>query len=153
MEGKPCNLIETVATDIATNILQDYRQVKGLKVSVQKPHVALDGVVKSMGTSHLGLHSIPNIAQLTQFECVFLAVLSAKRVADLRMESARGIMVPLLLQQLLQLRHLQGVQSETGDGHEWIRSTFFRNSRSKACPREMLRAHVLGGADMQGICL
>ena len=52
MEGKPRNLIETVATDIATNILQDYRQVKGLKVSVQKPHVALDGVVKSMGASH-----------------------------------------------------------------------------------------------------
>ena len=49
MEGKPRNLIETVATDIATNILQDYREVKGLKISVQKPHVALDGVVKSMG--------------------------------------------------------------------------------------------------------
>lgn len=51
MEGKPRNLIETVATDIATNILQDYRAVKGLKISVQKPHVALDGVVKSMGAS------------------------------------------------------------------------------------------------------
>lgn len=49
MEGKPRNLIETVATDIATNILQDYREVRGLKISVQKPHVALDGVVKSMG--------------------------------------------------------------------------------------------------------
>ena len=49
MEGKPRNLIETVACDIATNILQDYREVKGLKISVQKPHVALDGVVKSMG--------------------------------------------------------------------------------------------------------
>lgn len=49
MEGKPRNLIETVATDIATNILQDYSNVKGLKISVQKPHVALDGVVKSMG--------------------------------------------------------------------------------------------------------
>ena len=49
MEGKPRNLIETVASDIATNILQDYREVKGLKISVQKPHVALDGVVKSMG--------------------------------------------------------------------------------------------------------
>ena len=52
MEGKPRNLIETVATDIATNILQDYRAVKGLKISVQKPHVALDGVVKSMGAFH-----------------------------------------------------------------------------------------------------
>lgn len=51
MEGKPRNLIETVATDIATNILQDYRRVKGLKISVQKPHVALDGVVKSMGAA------------------------------------------------------------------------------------------------------
>ena len=49
MEGKPRNLIETVACDIATNILQDYREVKGLKISVQKPHVALNGVVKSMG--------------------------------------------------------------------------------------------------------
>ena len=54
MEGKPRNLIETVASDIATNILQDYREVKGLKISVQKPHVALDGVVKSMGEASLG---------------------------------------------------------------------------------------------------
>ena len=69
------------------------------------------------------------------------------------MEIARGIMVLLLLQQLLQLRRLQGVQSVTGDGHGWIRTTFFRNSSSDAYPREMLRAHVLAGADMQGICL
>ena len=53
MEGKPRNLIETVACDIATNILQDYREVKGLKISVQKPHVALDGVVKSMGEASM----------------------------------------------------------------------------------------------------
>lgn len=49
MEGKPHKLLESVAEDIAGTVLQDYEQVLGIKIKIQKPHIAIQGVVKYLG--------------------------------------------------------------------------------------------------------
>ena len=49
MEGKPHKLLESVAEDIAGTVLQDYESVLGIKIKIQKPHVAIEGVVKYLG--------------------------------------------------------------------------------------------------------
>lgn len=49
MEGKPHKLLESVAEDIAGTVLQDYDQVLGIRIKIQKPHVAIEGVVKYLG--------------------------------------------------------------------------------------------------------
>ena len=49
MEGKPHKLLESVAEDIAGTVLQDYGKVMGIKIKIQKPHVAIEGVVKYLG--------------------------------------------------------------------------------------------------------
>ncbi|CAL8467909.1 g7447 [Coccomyxa elongata] len=49
MEGKPHKLLESVAEDIAGTVLQDYDNVLGIKIKIQKPHVAIEGVVKYLG--------------------------------------------------------------------------------------------------------
>jgi 7,8-dihydroneopterin aldolase/epimerase/oxygenase len=43
VEGKPHQLIETVAEQIATAILKDHRLVRAARVQVSKPHVSLPG--------------------------------------------------------------------------------------------------------------
>ncbi len=53
MEGKPHKLLESVAEDIAGTVLQDYEKVLGIKIKIQKPQVAIEGVVK-----YLGEHSL-----------------------------------------------------------------------------------------------
>ncbi len=52
MEGKPHKLLESVAEDIAGTVLQDYESVLGIKIKIQKPHVAIEGVVKYLGEAH-----------------------------------------------------------------------------------------------------
>lgn len=53
MEGKPHKLLESVAEDIAGTVLQDYENVLGIKIKIQKPHVAIEGVVKYLGEAPL----------------------------------------------------------------------------------------------------
>jgi len=49
MEGQPHNLLESLAEDIAGTILAEYELVAGIKIKIQKPHVAIPGVVKYLG--------------------------------------------------------------------------------------------------------
>lgn len=48
VEGKPYNLIEAVAETIAATILEEDK-VKSVTVRIQKPQVAVPGVVESLG--------------------------------------------------------------------------------------------------------
>lgn len=48
VEGTPFKLIEALAENIAAEILQQ-EKVDSVKVRVQKPHVAVLGVVQSLG--------------------------------------------------------------------------------------------------------
>jgi len=49
IEGKPRQLIECVAEDIAKTILTGYPTVTSVQVRVQKPHVAVHGVLDALG--------------------------------------------------------------------------------------------------------
>lgn len=49
VEGKPYNLIESVAEKIAQDILQDSDIVQSVRIKIEKPHVAVPGVVDSLG--------------------------------------------------------------------------------------------------------
>ena len=49
MEGPPHKLLESVAERLATEILNDYHRVQGLQLHIKKPHVAVTGVVESLG--------------------------------------------------------------------------------------------------------
>ncbi len=48
MEGRP-QLLESVADRLANEILNDYHMVQGLQLHLKKPHVAVAGVVESLG--------------------------------------------------------------------------------------------------------
>lgn len=54
VEGKPSKLIETVAENIATDILDNHNMVLGVRVSVRKPNVAIKGSFASLGEGHPG---------------------------------------------------------------------------------------------------
>ncbi len=49
MEGQPHKLLESVADRLVNEILNDYHMVQGLQLRVKKPHVAVPGVVESLG--------------------------------------------------------------------------------------------------------
>ena len=49
--GPQRDLIETVGEDIAGQILRQFASVDEVKVSVEKPHVAIDGDLRSLGIS------------------------------------------------------------------------------------------------------
>ncbi|KAL0022155.1 hypothetical protein WJX77_000639 [Trebouxia sp. C0004] len=49
MEGRPHKLLESVADRLADEILNDYHMVQGLQLHLKKPHVAVPGVVESLG--------------------------------------------------------------------------------------------------------
>ncbi|KAK9835148.1 hypothetical protein WJX81_001104 [Elliptochloris bilobata] len=49
VEGPPHRLLEAVAEQIASGILQGNARVTGVHISVAKPHVAVGGVVESLG--------------------------------------------------------------------------------------------------------
>ena len=49
MEGRPHKLLESVADRLANEIMNDYHQVQGLQLHLKKPHVAVTGVVESLG--------------------------------------------------------------------------------------------------------
>lgn len=49
VEGPPYRLLEAVAEKIATGILESDARVMGVHISVCKPHVAVGGVVESLG--------------------------------------------------------------------------------------------------------
>ena len=49
MEGPPQQLIETVAERIAGRVLHAHPAVEAVTVGVAKPHVAVGGVVQSLG--------------------------------------------------------------------------------------------------------
>lgn len=48
VEGKPYNLVEALAENIATSILEE-DMVDSVRVKIQKPHVAVTGIVESLG--------------------------------------------------------------------------------------------------------
>ena len=49
VEGPPQQLIEAVAERIAGKVLREHPSVAGITVSVVKPHVAVGGVLESLG--------------------------------------------------------------------------------------------------------
>ncbi len=49
IEGPPKNLVEAVAEEIARNVLVTLPKVQDVSVRVVKPHVALPGVLDSIG--------------------------------------------------------------------------------------------------------
>lgn len=49
VEGRPHKLLESVADRLANEILNDYHQVQGMQLHIKKPHVAVSGVVESLG--------------------------------------------------------------------------------------------------------
>jgi dihydroneopterin aldolase len=49
VEGPPRKLIETVAERIAAGILAQHGRVHSVRVGICKPHVAVAGVVQSLG--------------------------------------------------------------------------------------------------------
>ena len=49
VEGEPQQLIESVAERVAQRILDRYGAVHSVVVRVEKPHVAVEGVVASLG--------------------------------------------------------------------------------------------------------
>jgi dihydroneopterin aldolase len=49
VEGKPRQLIESVAEDIAKTILTGYPTVTSVQVRLRKPHVAVHGVLDALG--------------------------------------------------------------------------------------------------------
>eukprot|EP00741_Cyanophora_paradoxa_P006149 tig00000944_g5962.t1 len=49
LEGPPRQLIETVATEIADSVLREHKLVQGVRVAIQKPHVAVPHVLESLG--------------------------------------------------------------------------------------------------------
>jgi dihydroneopterin aldolase len=49
VEGKPHLLIESVAETMADKILNSYKSVEDVRIRVEKPHVAVEGVVESLG--------------------------------------------------------------------------------------------------------
>ena len=51
VSGPQRDLIETVGEDIAWQILRQFASVYEVKVSVEKPHVAIDGDLRSLGIS------------------------------------------------------------------------------------------------------
>jgi dihydroneopterin aldolase len=51
VEGAARQLVETVAEDIASQVLRSHGRVQSVTVFVQKPHVALPGVLDTLGPS------------------------------------------------------------------------------------------------------
>lgn len=49
VEGPPAQLIEAVAERIAAQLLRGYPSVAAVTVGVAKPHVAVGGVLQSLG--------------------------------------------------------------------------------------------------------
>lgn len=49
MEGQPHKLLESVADRLVQEILADYQKVQGMRLHIKKPHVAVSGVVESLG--------------------------------------------------------------------------------------------------------
>lgn len=58
IEGRPHKLLESVAERLANEILNDYHQVQGLQLHIKKPHVAVTGVLESLGKSKTSLGPI-----------------------------------------------------------------------------------------------
>jgi len=49
MEGQPHKLLESVADRLVQEILAEYHKVQGVRLHIKKPHVAVTGVVESLG--------------------------------------------------------------------------------------------------------
>jgi dihydroneopterin aldolase len=49
VEGPPQQLIEAVAERIAGKVLREHAGIAAITVGVNKPHVAVSGVVQSLG--------------------------------------------------------------------------------------------------------
>uniref|UniRef100_A0ACD5Y2L9 Uncharacterized protein n=1 Tax=Avena sativa TaxID=4498 RepID=A0ACD5Y2L9_AVESA len=53
VEGPPHNLLESVAQSIANSTLLKFPQISSVRVKVEKPHVAVQGVVDYLGVEIL----------------------------------------------------------------------------------------------------
>ena len=49
LEGRPHNLLESVAAQLATDLFQQFHMVQGIHLKICKPHVAVAGVLDSLG--------------------------------------------------------------------------------------------------------
>ena len=49
VEGEPAQLIEAVAERVAARVLATQQRVSAVQVAIHKPHVAVGGVVASLG--------------------------------------------------------------------------------------------------------
>lgn len=49
VQGKPRQLLETVAENITSTVLDKYKRVQAVTVSIKKPHVAVGGQLDSLG--------------------------------------------------------------------------------------------------------
>ena len=54
MEGQPHKLLESVADRLVQEILAEYHKVQGVRLHIKKPHVAVTGVVESLGEFLMG---------------------------------------------------------------------------------------------------
>ena len=49
VEGPPHKLLESVAEAVASDVVRAFPPVEAVRVRVQKPHVAVEGVVAGLG--------------------------------------------------------------------------------------------------------
>ena len=49
LEGRPHNLLESVAAQLVTDLFQQFHMVQGIRLKICKPHVAVAGVLDSLG--------------------------------------------------------------------------------------------------------
>ena len=54
MEGQPHKLLESVADRLVQELLAEYHKVQGVRLHIKKPHVAVSGVVESLGEFVMG---------------------------------------------------------------------------------------------------
>ncbi|CAN0847661.1 Dihydroneopterin aldolase 2 [Linum grandiflorum] len=58
VEGRPQNLLETVAQSIAMTTLTNHTRISAVRVKVEKPHVAVHGPIDYLGVEILRRRSV-----------------------------------------------------------------------------------------------
>ena len=69
VEGPPRKLVEAVAEDIASQILEKHILISGVRLHISKPHVAVEGVVDSLGGLPAALDHILFLSSIVNSMC------------------------------------------------------------------------------------